>query len=157
MFINFKWFLLILALSWITGRMGLRSLKWTAAIVGLALTRSLPGALMGLLVGYLLEGILRGPKVHVHYERHTYQTPPHAEPSARPSYIPEPVLAAYRTLGISPDASDDEVRQAYRRMAMMYHPDHVATQSEDTRSRAERLFKMVGEAKDRIFKYRGMK
>lgn len=157
MFINFKWFLLILALSWVTGRMGLRSLKWTCAIVGLALTRSWPGALLGLLVGYLLEGIWQRPKVHIHREYRTHQTPPHYGPTARPTYIPEPVLAAYRTLGLTPDATDDEVRKAYRRMAMMYHPDRVATQSEDMRSRAERLFKMVGEAKDRIFKYRGMK
>lgn len=40
---------------------------------------------------------------------------------------------------------------------MKYHPDRVATQDEETRSRAERLFKQVGEAKDLIFKHRGIK
>ena len=67
------------------------------------------------------------------------------------------MLSAYRTLGISPYVSDDEVRQAYRQMAKKYHPDRVATQDEETRSRAERLFKQVGEAKDLIFKHRGIK
>lgn len=29
----------------------------------------------------------------------------------------------YRVLGISPDASDEEIKQAYRRLAKKYHPD----------------------------------
>jgi len=29
----------------------------------------------------------------------------------------------YRVLGVSPDASDDEIKAAYRRMAKKYHPD----------------------------------
>ncbi len=29
----------------------------------------------------------------------------------------------YKILGVSPDASDDEIKQAYRRLAKKYHPD----------------------------------
>ncbi len=156
MFIGFKWFILILACCWLCGRLGLRSLKWTFAVAGLAFTRSIPGAFAGLLLGWLVEGFFQRPKVHFYYERRTFD----GQQSAgyeRPGYVPAGVLAAYQMLGISPDASDDEVRQAYRRMAMKYHPDRVATQDEETRSRAERLFKAVGEAKERIFKYRGLR
>ena len=30
----------------------------------------------------------------------------------------------YKVLGISPGASDDEVKEAYRRLARKYHPDN---------------------------------
>ena len=29
----------------------------------------------------------------------------------------------YKVLGLSPDASDDEIKRAYRRLAKKYHPD----------------------------------
>lgn len=155
MFFHLRWFFLILALSWLLGRMGLRSLKWSFAIIGFALTHSIVGAVGGLLVGWLAEGLFQRPKVHFYYQRTTFDHQPYDD--VQPGYVPTAVLSAYQILGISPDATDNEVRQAYRRMAMKYHPDRVATQDEETRSRAERLFKQVGEAKDLIFKHRGIK
>ena len=63
---------------------------------------------------------------------------------------------AYRLLGITPDATDAEVRHAYRRMALQHHPDKVATLGEDVRRAAEQKFKEIGEAKEMIFKARGL-
>ena len=35
----------------------------------------------------------------------------------------DPISAAYAVLGVSPSASDDEVRSAYRRLVKLHHPD----------------------------------
>lgn len=64
---------------------------------------------------------------------------------------------AYRVLGLHPDCTDDEVRQAYKRMARDNHPDRVASLGEDIRRQAERKFQEIADAKDRIYKARGMK
>ncbi|MCR5432929.1 MAG: TerB family tellurite resistance protein [Bacteroidaceae bacterium] len=64
---------------------------------------------------------------------------------------------AYKVLGISSDATDDEVRLAYKKMARENHPDRVASLGDDVRRAAEKKFKEIGEAKDRIYKARNMK
>lgn len=64
---------------------------------------------------------------------------------------------AYRVLGIAPEATDDEVRRAYKRMALENHPDRVASLGDDVRRAAEKKFKEINEAKERVFRARGMK
>ena len=39
----------------------------------------------------------------------------------------------YKTLGISPAASDSELRSAYRRLVRLHHPDHNGGSAESTR------------------------
>ena len=64
--------------------------------------------------------------------------------------------SAYAVLEISPSATDDEVKSAYRRMAMKYHPDKVATLGPDVQKAAEEKFRKVQEAYETIKKQRGM-
>ena len=64
--------------------------------------------------------------------------------------------SAYKVLGVSPDASDSEVKRAYRRLALEHHPDKVAALGEDVRRAAEKKFQKINEAKDRIWKARGL-
>lgn len=64
--------------------------------------------------------------------------------------------AAYKVLEIAPTASDDEVKKAYRRMALKHHPDKVAALGEDVRKAAEKKFQEINAAKDLIYKSRGL-
>jgi DnaJ like chaperone protein len=64
--------------------------------------------------------------------------------------------AAYKVLGISKDATDDEVKAAYRKMALKHHPDKVATLGEDVKKAAEKKFQEINDAKDKIYKARGL-
>ncbi len=63
---------------------------------------------------------------------------------------------AYKVLGIAPTATNDEVKKAYRQMALKHHPDRVATLGEDVKRAAEKKFKEINEAKDLIYKSRGI-
>ncbi len=57
---------------------------------------------------------------------------------------------AYKVLEIEPSASDDEIRKAYRRMAMKYHPDKVAHLGEDVAKSANEKFQAVNRAWNQI-------
>lgn len=64
---------------------------------------------------------------------------------------------AYKVLEVEPTATDEEVRAAYRRLALKHHPDRVATLGEDIRKAAEEKFQLINNAKERVYKARGMK
>lgn len=55
----------------------------------------------------------------------------------------------YSVLGVSPTATDEEVKSAYRKLARRYHPDKYASDPEAAR-RAEEKMKEINEAYDRI-------
>ena len=62
----------------------------------------------------------------------------------------------YAILGIDKTATDDEVKKAYRRLAMKYHPDRVDTMGEEIMKNAEQQFKEINEAYEEIKKERSM-
>ena len=63
---------------------------------------------------------------------------------------------AYKVLGVSPDASDAELKKAYRKLALEHHPDRVAKLGDDVRRAAEKKFQEINAAKERIWKARGL-
>lgn len=63
---------------------------------------------------------------------------------------------AYKILGISPNATNDEVKAAYRKMALKHHPDRVSSLGDDIREAAEKKFQEINNAKERIYKARGL-
>lgn len=58
----------------------------------------------------------------------------------------------YQVLGVSPGASDDEIKKAYRTLSRKYHPD--ANVNNPNRDAAEEKFKQVQQAYDQIVKMR---
>ena len=64
--------------------------------------------------------------------------------------------SAYAILEITPSATDDEVKSAYRRMAMKHHPDKVATLGPEVQKAAAEKFRKIQEAYETIKKQRGI-
>jgi DnaJ like chaperone protein len=64
--------------------------------------------------------------------------------------------AAYKILEIESTVSDEEVKKAYRRMAMKYHPDKVSHLGEDFKKVAHEKFRKVQAAYEQIKKERGI-
>ncbi|MBH70098.1 MAG: molecular chaperone DjlA [Flavobacteriales bacterium] len=58
----------------------------------------------------------------------------------------------YKILGINNSASIDEVKKAYRKMAMKYHPDKLQGVSSDIVKLAEEKFQLVQDAYENIMK-----
>merc|ERR1711881_248405 len=52
----------------------------------------------------------------------------------------------YKILGVEKNANDDEIKKAYRKRALVHHPDRHAGASDDEKKEHERKFKEVGEA-----------
>ncbi|MFM2292162.1 MAG: hypothetical protein RIS29_1975 [Bacteroidota bacterium] len=63
---------------------------------------------------------------------------------------------AYKALEIEPSASNDEIKKAYRKMAMKHHPDKVHELGEDVKKSATEKFRAISEAYESLKKQRGM-
>jgi len=63
----------------------------------------------------------------------------------------------YRVLGLEPDATDDEVKKAYRKMAIKFHPDKVSQMGEEYQKGAKEKFQKIQDSYEAIKKRRGMK
>ena len=60
----------------------------------------------------------------------------------------------YKILGLTKDATDVDVKKAYRKMAVKYHPDKLIGVSADIKNLAEEKFLAVKEAYEQIMKSR---
>jgi len=63
----------------------------------------------------------------------------------------------YKVLGIEQGATDDEVKKAYRKMAIKFHPDKVAQMGDEYQKGAKEKFQKIQDSYEAIKKRRGIK
>jgi len=63
---------------------------------------------------------------------------------------------AYTVLEVSADATDEEVKKAYRKLAAKHHPDKVAHLGEEVQQAAKEKFQHINQAWEQVKKARGM-
>jgi DnaJ like chaperone protein len=63
---------------------------------------------------------------------------------------------AYQVLEVNRDASNEDIKKAYRQLALKNHPDKVAYLGEEIRKSAQEKFQKINEAYESIKKERGM-
>ncbi len=61
----------------------------------------------------------------------------------------------YEILGVSPSASDEEIKKAYHHLATLYHPDKLQHLGPEFKELAEQKFKTINEAYQHIRAQRG--
>lgn len=76
--------------------------------------------------------------------------------SIKSMFVGDTLDSAYKILEVEPTATDDEVKKAYRKMAVTYHPDKVAYLGEEFRKAANEKFQKLNEAYEKIKKERGI-
>ncbi len=52
----------------------------------------------------------------------------------------------YKILDVSKEANEDEIKKAYKRMALKWHPDKHSSGEEEQRINADKMFKDISEA-----------
>jgi len=75
--------------------------------------------------------------------------------SVKAMFVKNPAWA-YDVLEITKDATNDEVKKAYRELAKKHHPDKVGHLGEDIRKSATEKFQKINAAYEEIKKQRGM-
>lgn len=75
----------------------------------------------------------------------------------REIFMPERIKNPYTILQIPENATDEEVKKAYRRLAVKHHPDKVSHLGDEVKKDAEAKFQEINNAYQMIKRERGMK
>jgi DnaJ like chaperone protein len=63
--------------------------------------------------------------------------------------------SSYKVLGIEKSATEQEIKKAYRKLAIKYHPDKVAQMGEEFQNNAKEKFQKIQDAYESIKKEKG--
>jgi hypothetical protein len=136
-----KWFWIILAVIYLVSPYdiipGLHPVSWIDDIIVLIL-----------LYRYLARWQNRGAAGRPHRG-----DDPHRQQQSRTGAAGSETRRArspYEVLGVSPDAGQEAIHAAYRKLANQYHPDKVAHLGDEFRALAEERFKQIQTAYDQL-------
>lgn len=138
-----KWILIVLALVYLLSPYdlipGFHGLGWLDDIV-----------LLILLYRYLVKN-----KSHPGYASGSFETR-RDEQHSRTSHgddaggAPNPPRTPYEVLNVPPDADQETIKAAYRKLASQYHPDKVSHLGKEFQDLAEQRFKEIQEAYQKL-------
>jgi DnaJ like chaperone protein len=104
-----------------------------------------------------VDGKISMSEIHVINQIASYLGIKHADFTSIKAMFLKEVDGDYKILEITKNATDEEVKKSYRKMAVKYHPDKVIHMGEEYKKSAKEKFQKVQEAYDNIKKQRGMK
>jgi len=84
------------------------------------------------------ESVFKSDKSNMEYRQLLQEAKLELKKSKRKNY--------YKILGVEKTANDDEIKKAYRKRAMVHHPDRHSSATEEEKKDHEMKFKEVGEA-----------
>jgi DnaJ-domain-containing proteins 1 len=102
------------------------------------------------------DGLVSEMEMNVLRQISTYMGISNTDMESIKAMFVQEVDSSYKILEIDENATDDEVKKAYREMAKKYHPDKVSHLGDDVRKAAEEKLQQVNAAYDKIKKKRGI-
>ena len=137
-------------------------------LIGFLLTKSWHGAFLGFMIGYTFTNVKTFPNGEgsrrsftdgfgsMGGERHNqgyYRQQINQNDFATALLV---LSRAYIALGIEKTVTDSEVKKAYRKMAVLHHPDKYEQMGEKHQKAAKEKFQKIQEAYETIKKERGL-
>ena len=118
---------------------------WIGPLAGAILCSrgGLLGAFLGSLLGGWIERRIREERWRARGSRRSPHRRDDPLTGRSPRQRANPLADAYRTLGVKPSASDEEVKRAYREKAKSCHPDVLRSQGASERKIAEATERMA--------------
>jgi DnaJ like chaperone protein len=114
--------------------------------------------LIHLLYGVALaDGLIHSAELNlINQIAHYLEISPNDQQSIRSMFFQD-TDSAYKILGIDRNATVDEIKKVYRKLAIEFHPDKVSYLGEDFRKDADEKFRKINEAYEKIKKEKGFK
>ena len=111
-------------------------------------------------VAYADGTISKNEETLIEYAANLFQIPQSILESIRRKYgITNAPSKAYAVLGLTENATNDEIKKAYRKLILEFHPDTVASKgmADEFKEYATKRFREIQEAYEQISKERGIK